>query len=148
MKQDIENIFGVLPFGVDIKYNIYNQMCKHVFGIPSELKQDLQTFFLLNKVIRTYQAALETDYMDKSYFLYSLYNDLIHEHHRHVMDRTNDADVLFHNYYFETVRDTLYTRDMNNLQYPFVMKRIKYFWTLLTPRQRLTFMKFMEFKFN
>lgn len=146
MKQDIENIFGLLPFCVDIKYNIYNQMCKHVFGMPKALKDDLQTYFMLNLVIRTYQAELETDYMDQNYFLYSLYNDLIHEHHRQVMDRTNDADILFHNYYFETVRDALYTRD--NLQYPFVMKRIKYFWTLLTPRQRVAFIKFMEFKFN
>ena len=149
MRQDIENIYRVLPFGNDIKYTIYNQMCKHLFTISPELKRDLLSYFMLNTVINTYQAELETDYMDQNYFLYSLYNDLIHEHHRNIMDRYHDGDTLFHNYYFESViRDTIQTHNVQRMQYSFLMKRIKYFWRLLSVNQRLNFIKFMEFKFN
>ena len=146
MRQDIENIFSVLPFGNDIKYHIYNQMCKHQFTISFELKRDLQSYFMLDTVINTYQAELETDYMDHNYFLYHLYNDLIHEHHRSIM---HDGDTLFHNYYFESVvRDTIQPQNIQRMQHSFLMKRIKYFWRLLSTNQRLNFMKFMELNFN
>lgn len=148
MRNDIENIFKILPFGTDIKYNIYNQMSKHVFSISPLLKQDLQTFFLLNQVIRTYQAELETDYMDQNYFLYSLYNDLVHEHHQNIINEYNDSDSLFHNYYYEAILRETMLPPTSICRYPFLTKRIKYFWILLNPMQRLNFMKFIEIKFN
>jgi len=149
MRQDIENIYSVLPFGSDIKYTIYNQMWKHMFTIPPELKKDLLTYFLLKTVINTYQAELETDYMDENYFLYHLYNDLIHEHHRNIMNQHRDSDTLFYNYYFEImIRDTIQIHTIQRMQDSFLMKRIFYFWRLLNVDQRLHFLKFMKLKFN
>lgn len=149
MRQDIENIYSVLPFGNDIKYNIYNQMYKHQFTISSELKRDLQTFLMLNTVICTYQTELETDYTDINYFLFHLYNDLIHEYHRNIMDLHYHSDTLFHNYYFESnVHDSIQTNSIQRMEYSFLMKRIKYFWRLLSTNQRLNFINFMELKFN
>ena len=150
MRQDIENIYSVLPFGNDIKYTIYSQMCK-LFTISSDLKHDLQTYFLINTVIRVYQAELETDYMDANYFLYQLYNDLVYEHHKNNRKKYQESDTLFHNYYFENViRETIQNDNINiqRMQYPFLMKRITYFWRLLNVHQRLNFMKFIEMKFS
>lgn len=146
MKSDIENIFMVLPFGMDIKYNIYSQMYKNVFTISPELKKDLKSFLLLNQVIDTYQVNLKYDYMDPDYFLYSLYNDLVHEHHRTIIRDHDKSDDLFYNYYYEIIlKEMVY---INSSSYPFLTKRIKYFWRLLDPLQRMYFIKFIEIKFN
>ena len=148
MRLDIENIYSVLPFGNDIKYNIYKQMYKNQFTISSVLKRDLQTFLMLNRVILTYQREFDTNYMDENYFLYNLYNDLIHEHQRNIMDLYNNSDALFHNYYFESIiKDTMQIHNIQRIQYPFLIKRIRYFWKLFSVNQRLYFMKLMELKF-
>lgn len=146
MRCDLENIYTILPFGNDIKYNIYTQMYKNHSTIPTQLKDDLLSYFLLYKILVIYEEKRVADDIDKNFFLYSLYNDLIHNNH---YNRSSEADsLLFHNLYLHTFFDAKYydmytaCSTMNNLisiTDCFVMKRIKYYWKILSPKKRKKF---------
>lgn len=147
MRGDLENVFGVLPFGNDIKHTIYTQLYRHLYAISPQLKQDLQTYLLLNEVICTYQAELATDYMDQNYFLYSLYNDLLFNEHDGE-EYNDDAGVIRNDNHDNSLYLYNRVRNIAALRYPIVLERIKYFWRLLNPKRRLCFIKFMEIKFK
>lgn len=150
MREDVENIFTVLPFGEDIKHAIYTQMYRHLFTMSTALKQDLQTYLLLDRVICTYYTTLATDDMDQNYFLYSLYNDLLFNVHAYKLgasgrsesrkDHDNDDEEMALLCKLLKRRAPAY--------YPMIINQIKYFWRMLSPTRRLNFVKFMETKFE
>lgn len=146
MREDIANVFSVLPFGVDVKHHIYAQMCKHVFTMSPALKQDLLTYMLLNKVICVYQAELATDYMDQNYFMYSLYNDLIHGVNTY--DTDTKSDFLVNNGYGIDSHHFSGVLRATASCYPIVTRRIRHFWRMLSADQRLCFIKFLTVKFR
>lgn len=147
MREDIYNLFklNIHPsLNNDIKFKIYTQYYKNN-SLPRDLKLDLETYFMLHHVIAVYQAELETDYMDYNYFLYSLYNHLLHTHHNNCMSLCINS--TFKTYYYNTtVYNTLNMRHQH-MHYPFVMGRIKYFWRIMTPDKRIQFIRSMEDKF-
>lgn len=142
MRQDIENIYKILPLCNDVKFNIYTQLYKNN-TISKILKNDLLTYVMLNNIIHTYQIALGKDNIDKHYFLYSLYNDLIHEHYIEKMDLDVDMDndLLFYSYYYDSA-----IIDSQYYDYPFLIKRIKYYWKILSPITRKKFKSYMMLK--
>ena len=146
MREDVENIFTVLPFREDIKHVVYTQMYKHVFTMSPTLKQDLQTYLMLDRVLCTYYTALATDYMDQNYFLYSMYNDLLFEVNRYKLGASGR---------FETRKDSdnddeemallcKLLKRRASIYYPVIIDQIKYFWRMLSPIRRMHFVKFME----
>ena len=153
MREDVENVFTVLPFGEDIKHNIYTQMCKHLFTMPPALKQDLRTYLMLDRVICAYYTALATDYIDQNYFLYSLYNDLLFNVHAHKLGASEcfgshplgDHD---HEEDDEMVRVCKLLKRRATRHYPVIIDQIKYFWRMSSPERRLRFVRFMETKFE
>lgn len=150
MREDVENIFTVLPFGEDIKHVVYTQMYKYVFTMSPALKQDLQTYLMLDKVLCTYYTALATDYMDQNYFLYSLYNDMLFNVHTYKLGARGRFEIRkeHDNNDEEMALLCKLLKRRASIYYPVIMDQIKYFWRMLSPARRLNFVKFMETKFE
>lgn len=148
MRYDLENIYKILPVDNDIKYNIYTQMYKNHATIDKPLKDDLITYFLLYEILVIYEETKVADEIDRLFFLYSLYNDLIHTnfYNRNVED---DA-LMFYDLYLDNFNNFDYKYhsmcaacdSINNLisiSDCYVLKRIKYYWRLLSPKKRKVF---------
>ena len=80
-----------------------------------------------------------------NYFLYSLYNDLLFENHSENLE-SNDDDALFYNFCYDSViiQNGLYR---NYYDYPFLVKKIKYYWKLLSPNRRKKFIIYANIKY-
>jgi hypothetical protein len=148
MQYFLENLYksNMYPIDDNIKFNIYTQYYKRSASIPEALKKDIHTYGMINYVIECYKNHIP-DQHEQEYFLYDLYNDLVHQHH------INDKNYIHHdalvaNHYINTVvMDTFHNRS-SYVYYPFVMGRIKYFWRLLNYTQRLHFVYSMRTRFN
>ena len=150
MRYFVENLYksNLFRFNDDIKFNIYTQYYKYISKLPDDLTSDLKTYFMLDFVINAYREKLESELENEHFFLYDLYNDLIHQHHMNDYKSYTNPDLLITNHYFNTiVMDTFHNRN-NYIYYPFVTKRIKYFWRLLSPRQRISFISSMRSRFQ
>lgn len=148
MRYFVQNLYKSNLLNEDIKFNIYTQYYKHVSKLPEDLTQDLKTYFMLDFVIDTYREKMGSDLASENFFLYDLYNDLVHQHHMNDYNTYMNQDLLITNHYLNTiVMDTFHNRN-NYIYYPFVMKRIRYFWRLLTPRQRVSFVSSMRSRFQ
>lgn len=131
------------PINTDLKFIIYTQHYKNT-SIPIEIKQDIQTLGLIAQVTRFYRHR----YQDPDdTFLYELYNDLVHEHYINDEPSHRNAGRLVNNVH------RLMNNDLNNrfimqtfhnitraVYSPFIIRRIRYFWRLLSPKQRVSFL--------
>lgn len=143
MRYFVENLYklNLYPIDENIKFNIYTQYYKHCAKIPEALKQDIHTYGMIHYVIECYKKSIH----DRESFLYDLYNDLVHQHH---MNDCQNYNALLANHYINTVvMDTFHNRS-HYIYYPFVMRRIKYFWRLLNPIQRLRFVSSMRIRLD
>ena len=149
MQYFLENLYksNMYPIDDNIKFNIYTQYYKRSASIPEALKKDIHTYGMINYVIECYKNYIP-DQHEQEYFLYDLYNDLVHQHHINDCKNYVNQDALLANHYINTVvMDTFHNRN-NYVYYPFVMGRIKYFWRLLNCTQRLHFVSSMQTRFN
>ena len=98
----------------------------------------------LNYIIEKYRTYFQTDYLDY-YFLYSLYNDLLFENHTQKLEDNQD-DVLFYNFCYDSM--VIETESLrNNHDYTFLVKKIKYYWKLLSPNRRKKFIIYANIKY-
>lgn len=149
-REDLENIFTCLPFCNDIKLNVYTQMYKHYGSISNEMKEDLMTYFLIDNIIDVYKNILGSR-ENMSYYLYNLYNDLIHERYcKYEVQLTFPS--LMYNTYVENIMEVTDSLTENNSEFidsvssitdKFVLERIRFFWRRLTPEKRRMFYTFM-----
>lgn len=152
MRECIENIFSIpLPFGNDIKYNIYKQMYKKWFTIPIELQKDIKTFFLLDNIINTYKEKIINKTINYYNYMYTLYSDILVHHHTNTMSYCKDE--LFNpqssNCYEadETHNNNNNNRHINTASYQYLVRKIKQFWLNFTPSERMNFITLMRLKF-
>ena len=149
MQYFVENLYrsNLYPIDENIKFNIYTQYYKRSASIPEALKKDIHTYGMIHHVIDCYKKSIH-DQNDREYFLYDLYNDLVHQHHIYDCENYVNHDSFLVNHYINAVvMDTFHNR-RNYVYYPFVMGRIKYFWRLLNHTQRLHFVSSMRMRFN
>ena len=143
MRNTVEGIYKLLPFHSDIKFLIYTQLYKHI-RLSDNFKEDLKTYLTLNYIIEKYRTYFQTDYLDY-YFLYSLYNDLLFENHTQKLEDNQD-DVLFYNFCYDSM--VIETESLrNNHDYTFLVKKIKYYWKLLSPNRRKKFIIYANIKY-
>ena len=126
MRIDIQNVYQFLPLPNDIKFKIYSILYKN-YTIPVDLKEDIETYYLVHYVIDIYQKTFD----DTKYHLILLYHDLVRCLYCH-MDMFFDAVLI--NRPFMMCEDLL-------------IKRIKYFWRLLEVDKRKVFIENMENKY-
>lgn len=138
MRTELSNIFS-LPLPNDVKNIIYSYMYKTYFTIPSILKEDLLTFFHIEIVFRFYQSIFDTDINDINNYLVILYHDLLYILLKAVYVLFPTCNYL--NHYGLYIRGSIVSE-------PFLTKRIKYFWRLLSPNQRDTFIQEMYIKYD
>lgn len=149
MQYFVENLYklNLYPIDGNIKFNIYTQYYKKCAKIPEALKKDIHTYGMIHYVIECYKKSIPDQY-DREYFLYDLYNDLIHQHYAYECKDYVDHDVLLSNYNIHKVQMYTFYNRSNYINYPFVIGRIKYFWRLLHYDQRLSFVCSMQKRFN
>ena len=78
MRIEIENIYSILPFDNNVKFNIYKQLYtnKHIM-ITDEFKEDLKNYLKYYDLVAYYQNAFETLYNNENHYTYKLLEDLI-----------------------------------------------------------------------
>lgn len=150
MRYFVENLYksNLCSLDSNLKYVIYTQYYKQCSKLPEDLKNDIHSYTMINYIIDTYKNNLNNADYSREYFLYDLYNDLVRQHHVYDLKNYVNHDALIAHHYINTViMDTFHNRS-NYIFYPFVTRRIKYFWRLLNTTQRLHFVSSMKNKFN
>lgn len=150
MRYFVENLYksNLFPLDDNIKFIIYTQYYKNCSKISEDLKKDINTYGMINYVIESYKKKIDNDEYNREYFLYDLYNDLVHQHHVNDCKNYINHDAILTNHYINTVVMETFHNRSNYIYYPFVMNRIKYFWRLLNYNQRLHFVSSMRIRFN
>ena len=139
MKEFIETLYktNLYPLNNDIKDNIYTQFYKHLNKFPVNLKRDIETFAMINYVMNTYKSKLYNRDNDDTYLCY-LYNDLVHTHYNTNDESKNTDRFVYNDMTNRFIMQTFESRTTCVFT-PFIVERIKYFWKLLKPNQRLNF---------
>ena len=150
MRYFVENLYksNLFPLDDNIKFIIYTQYYKNCSKISEDLKKDIHTYGMINYVIEPYKKNFNIEEYNREYFLYDLYNDLVHQHHVNDCKNYINHDAILANHYINTVVMETFHNRSNYIYYPFVMSRIKYFWRLLNYNQRLHFVSSMRIRFN
>ena len=123
MRNEIENIFQ-LPIPTDIKFCLYEQLYRHVYTIPDDLKQDIITYNYIEFVLAVYKAEYDMYPDQNNYYL----------------------DWLFYDLSLEFQYEANFS--INIMSYTDMMKAIKHLWRQMTPNLRLKFLYDAERIFN
>lgn len=110
-------------------------MYKKYYTINDDLKRDIETYVYIDYIVRFYQSVFETDIDDSNHYLILLYHDLVHCHFSCLPHSIHTA-LSFHH-------DSLFIRRCRTANEIFLLKRIKYFWRLLSSDKRLDFYRTM-----
>jgi hypothetical protein len=149
MHSDLYNIYTLLPFDNHVKYNIYSQMYKHHYTIPNELKADIISYVLLDKLTHLYKEACRTDEMSSVYYI--MYCDLVQEqfvsdYDDIIRNDTFDVAFLFYDNYHQIVADVIViNRDIENST-SYFKNKVKHLWTKMNSNRRIEM--FNEFKYS
>lgn len=110
-------------------------MYKKYYIINDDLKRDIETYVYIDHIICFYQSMFETDIDDPNYYLTLLYHDLVYCHFSSIPHSIHNSLFFDHN--------TLFIRRYRTANQEFLLKRIKYFWRLLSSDKRLDFYRTM-----
>jgi hypothetical protein len=150
MRTDLENIYTLLPFDNNVKFNIYNQMYKKHYSISKELKEDIETNCFLKEIIQLSIDNFDTNISNyQTISLYILYCDLVQEHSSNEYDDTvknntfDEVLVCYDNYHNDMNR--IRRRVTNNTK-EYLTNKIKQLWRQFNPTERRDY--FNGFKYS